>query len=254
LFYGKDIMQAKRSFIRLLLLRTSIILTDGVATNSIFTMKLLKGLMPIDKKMTILYPGAYKPQNSDERQISTNKPYTILFVGRLVRRNGLEYLIRSTALLRTRFPDIRLVIVGNGPELSKMKELVRGPNISDIVEFTGELRGEELSRRYASSKLFVMPSVTLEDDVEGFGTVFLEAGLRGVPSVATFSGGIPEAVLNNVTGILVPEGDVVELTKAIETLLVDENRRRKMGEAARVKAIREFSLGTSAEKLLALFE
>ena len=98
-------MQAKRSFIRLLLLRTSIILTDGVATNSIFTMKLLKGLMPIDKKMTILYPGAYKPQNSDERQISTNKPYTILFVGRLVRRNGLEYLIRSTTLLRTRFPD-----------------------------------------------------------------------------------------------------------------------------------------------------
>ena len=91
---------------------------------------------------------------------------------------------------------------------------------------------------------------TLKDDVEGFGTVFLEAGLAGKPSVGTRSGGIPEAVIDHVTGILVEEGNINELAAAISAILGDRDLGKKLGENARSRVLAEFTWERSAERLI----
>jgi glycosyltransferase involved in cell wall biosynthesis len=101
---------------------------------------------------------------------------------------------------------------------------------------------------YASSDIFVLPS---ED--EGFGLVFLEAAAYGLPSIGTHVGGIPEAVLDNVTGLLVPPGDSVALTAAITRLVRDADLRSRLGRAGMARAAEEFGearLGAAYLRLL----
>lgn len=95
-----------------------------------------------------------------------------------------------------------------------------------------------------------MPSKRLKDDVEGFGIVFLEASLFSKPSVGTWSGGIPEAVVHRETGLLVREGDVASLKEALKGLLVDRGLTRRLGENARVRVLEEFSWRRATERLL----
>jgi phosphatidylinositol alpha-1,6-mannosyltransferase len=142
-----------------------------------------------------------------------------------------------------------LEIVGDGPERTKLERLVADLGLEEKITFFGGLRGDALHDRYRLCNVFVMPSKTMKDDVEGFGTVFLEAGLAGKPSVGTRSGGIPEAILDGETGILVEEGDVQELASAIKRILADANLGLRLGVGARTRVLSEFTWEKSADCL-----
>lgn len=159
-------------------------------------------------------------------------------------------LIDAFKLLLTEFPDARLEIVGDGPEKTRLEKLVVDLGLVSCVIFAGSLRGDALYERYRDCDVFAMPSKTLEDDVEGFGTVFLEAGLFGKPSVGTFSGGIPEAVLDGETGILSREGEVRELVDALKKLLSNERLRSELGRNAQKRVLAEFTFDKGVEKLI----
>lgn len=138
----------------------------------------------------------------------------ILFVGRLAEVKGIEYLIDAMSEI-----DAMLVIVGDGPLKEK---LIRISDKRKVI-FLGAKSHEELKTIYASADIFVMPSITAKDGSrEGFGLVLLEAMASGLPVIGSNSGGIPEIISDQQTGLLVPEKDSRAISVAIQKLIDDE--------------------------------
>ena len=249
-YYGKDILQARQTATGRLLLSVSLNIADSIATNSRFTASLLPA--NVQRKCNVLYPSASFPSAYRSHTVTKDSKKRVLFVGRLVRRKGVGDLIEAFELVRKDIPGSILEIVGSGEDKERLQRLVTEKGLGDDVLFYGTLRGEALYERYRSCKVFAMPSKTLADDVEGFGTVFLEAGSFGKPSVGTLSGGIPEAVLDGVTGLLVREGDVDGLALALKEILTDEGLARRLGENARIRVVEEFSWSRGTDTLISI--
>ena len=239
LLYGKDVLQARGRLLGHLLLRASTGLTDCVLANSLFTGSLVR-FVP-SRKIRVLYPAVDPTIALPATSSANSEGKKILFVGRLIERKGAEDLIDAFRILSEGLPEATLEIVGDGPQRNQLERLVADLNLGKKVSFPGALKGAPLYEKYSSCDVFAMPSVTLKDDVEGFGTVFLEAGLFSKPSVGTFSGGIPEAVQDSKTGLLVREGQVAELAAALRRLLEDEDLSRSLGRNARERVLQKFT-------------
>ena len=158
----------------------------------------------------------------------------MLTVARLVPHKGQDIGIKALAMLTRDFPELRYIMVGEGHDEQRLRELARGLGVSDKVGFVGVMRDDELPEAYATSTIYLGASrVDRDINVEGFGISFLEAGASGVPSVAGDSGGVRSAVRDGETGIVVPPTDVDAIADAIRSLLLNEDRRKQMGQAAR---------------------
>jgi len=164
----------------------------------------------------------------------------VLTVGRLVERKGHDLVIRAVAALGDEVGPLRYVVAGTGPEERQLRHLASALGVRDRVVFTGYVPDDELPALYAACDVFAMPSraVATRDGVEGFGTVFLEAGACGKPVVGGRSGGVTEAVEDGTTGILVDPHDTRALVQALRRLLLDAELRRRMGQAGRARAER----------------
>ena len=251
--YGKDILETSTKPFDRIALFLSPFLARGILVNSRFTESLLPS--GFHKKIRILYPGVdpLKLGSATMTEVQDEKTRRILFVGRLVKRKGVEDLLVAFRALRSELPDSKLEIVGDGPELLRLMRLTNEMNLSEHVNFYGKLRGDSLLDRYRAADVFVMPSRRTKTDVEGFGTVFLEAGMFGKPSIGTRSGGIPEAVMDNETGLLIEEGDILALKASLEKLLKDENLRLRLGRQARERVLSNFTWEESTDSLMKAF-
>ena len=259
-YYGKDILTSrKKSISSRFFLWISPKLSRTIAVNSNYTASLLPKRYA--KKTKLLYPAvdpsALNAVSEAPQKKSAAEPggsYVLLFVGRLVKRKGVDDLLNAFKILFDKLPDSSsLEIVGDGPELENLQARACELGIEERVKFYGKLTGDRLYERYARCSVFVMPSKTTETDVEGFGTVFLEAGLFGKPSVGTFSGGIPEAVIDGETGLLVPEGDVGLLSSALERLFIYPDLRLRLGNAAKERVFSQFTWDKSSKTLISFF-
>jgi phosphatidylinositol alpha-1,6-mannosyltransferase len=158
----------------------------------------------------------------------------ILTVARLVPHKGQDMGIRALATLSRDFPNLRYIMVGEGHDELRLRSIARELGVTDKVGFVGPMRDDELPEAYATSTIYLGASrVDEEINVEGFGISFLEAGASGIPSVAGDSGGVRSAVRDGETGIVVPPTDADAITEAIRSLLLNPERRRQMGLAAR---------------------
>ncbi|MFL5522758.1 MAG: glycosyltransferase family 4 protein [Gemmatimonadaceae bacterium] len=158
----------------------------------------------------------------------------VITVARLVPHKGQDMGIRALAMLARDFPDLRYIMVGEGHDEARLRELARELSVLDKVGLVGAMRDDELPEAYATSTIYLGASrVDNEINVEGFGISFLEAGASGVPSVAGDSGGVRSAVRDGETGIVVPPTDPDAIADAIRSLLLNPDRRAQMGKAAR---------------------
>lgn len=189
----------------------------------------------------------------------------LLTVARLVPHKGQDNVIRALAVLRHQFRDLRYVLVGEGHDEQRLRDLARELHVEDRVGFVGPMRDDELPEAYATSTLYVgISRIDREVNAEGYGISFLEAAASGVPSVAGDSGGVRSAVRDGETGIVVPPESVEAITSAIRTMLVEEHRRKAMGTAARLavetyynwdrvaRDTREFTYSVIAPQLTAI--
>lgn len=159
----------------------------------------------------------------------------IITVARLVPHKGQDVGIRALARLTTEFPELRYVIVGAGPDETRLRELARSLAVHDRVIFAGVLDDAELPEAYSTATVYLGASrVEQEVDVEGFGISFIEASACALPVVAGDSGGIRSAVRAGETGLVVPPTDVDAVTAAIASLLRDPHLRRTFGRAGRI--------------------
>jgi phosphatidyl-myo-inositol alpha-mannosyltransferase len=156
----------------------------------------------------------------------------LLFVGRMEKRKGLEYLLKAYRLIKPDFPDCRLIIVGPGTRLRKKYEnMVEDAKLPDVI-FTGHVVYDQLPRYYRTADIFCAPAT----GHESFGIVLLEAMATGRPVVASSISGYSTVVENGVDGVLVPPKQEVPLARAIASLLKNEPLRIQMGANGRVKS------------------
>jgi phosphatidylinositol alpha-1,6-mannosyltransferase len=173
-----------------------------------------------------------------------------LSVGRLQRRKGHDNAIRAVASLREELPNLRYVIAGDGEERARLEQLAADLQVEDSVFFAGTVSAEELPAFYAACDVFVLPNRVDEDgDLEGFGIVFLEAAASGKPVIGGDSGGVPEAVERDVTGLLVDGANVAAVSAAIQHLATSEPCRRRLGTAGRARVERCFSWDRAAHTI-----
>src|SRR6266704_883750 len=162
---------------------------------------------------------------------SAGAPFTVLFVGRLVERKGVNHLVDAASLLVPGV-DVRLVIVGDGPERARIEARVREQGLDGRVAVRGRVSDAELQAAYAAADVFVLPAVMdRRGDTEGLGVVLLEAMNHRVPVVASRIGGITDIVEDGVSGLLVPPGDPDALAGAIGRLARDPELATRLGDA-----------------------
>ena len=163
----------------------------------------------------------------------------LVTVARLVPHKGADTTIEALALLAPRHPDLHYAIVGQGPYLSALEALARARGVSDRVHFLSDVSDAELPLAYAMADVYVGVSRLVVHGVEGFGIALLEASASGKPVVAGRSGGMPDAVRENETGLLVDPEDAESVAAAVGGLLDDPERARALGAAGR-RAVETF--------------
>jgi phosphatidylinositol alpha-1,6-mannosyltransferase len=210
--------------------------------------------------ITVVPPGVdverFHPLTDDERleaRAAFGLPADaelIVAISRLVPRKGFDTAIRAAAKLKASRPDLLLAISGGGRDEDRLKTLAA--ELKAPVRFLGRVSNDDLPRLYGCADVYSMLCRNRWGGLEqeGFGIVFVEAAACGVPQVAGDSGGAAEAVADGETGIVVRHPEQVdEVVAAYVELLDDPERRRRMGQAARARAVAEFSYDVLAERL-----
>jgi phosphatidylinositol alpha-1,6-mannosyltransferase len=232
---------------------------EVVFANSANTRRMLLDLGIAPDRLEIVYPGVdtqrFRPDvdgTGIRRRLAPNGELVLLSVGRHQTRKGHDLMIQAVArLTRQQHRSLRYVIVGDGQERPRLEALVDQCGVRDSVTFVGEVPADELPRYFAACDIFVLPNRIEQNDVEGFGIVFLEAAASGKPAVGGNTGGVPEAVADGVTGLLVSGTDVEQLAATVARLIDSESLRRGLGEAGRARAVREFSWESAAARVSA---
>jgi glycosyltransferase involved in cell wall biosynthesis len=186
---------------------------------------------------------------------SLREPGLILHVGRLVEKKGTALLLRALAELRGKWIEARLVVIGEGPLRPRLEAQAMALGLGRAVTFLGARPAADVAAWMARAWLLAVPSVTAGDgDAEGLPTVIPEAAAAGLPAIGSDHSGIPEAIVDGQTGLVVPEGDAAALAAAIGRLLAEPRLRDAMAKAARTLAEGKFDAKRQAALLEAHYD
>jgi glycosyltransferase involved in cell wall biosynthesis len=198
------------------------------------------------EKLLVHYIGIDRDVFSPSR--SPGRSQGVLFVGRLVEKKGCEYLVRAMQVVQHAHPRCELTVIGDGPLRPSLESLAGQLNV--CCRFRGTQPEAAVREALRTAQIFCVPSVTAANgDSEGLGMVFAEAQAMGVPVVSTAHGGIPEIVVNRVTGLLTPERDYEYLANALSLLLGDQDLWQQFHLAALRHVERHFDLRTQTALL-----
>jgi glycosyltransferase involved in cell wall biosynthesis len=170
--------------------------------------------------------------------------------GRLIEKKGLPVTLRAFAVFLRQYPNAKLTFAGEGPLLGQLRDLARELNLDGRVSFTGFISQELLREIYYASHIFLHPSQTGHDgNQEGIPNSMLEAMASGLPVFATHHGGIPEAIENGVSGVLVPEHDHEKLAAALLEAAQDPGFLSGIARDGAEIVRKKFDLRTQARRL-----
>jgi phosphatidylinositol alpha-1,6-mannosyltransferase len=231
----------------------------AIYANSSATADLVRNKIGICTNIDVVHPGVGPmPDRSvtvlEAARLRSNlglesKP-VLLTLARLVRRKGVDLVLRCIPNLLPKYPDLHYLVAGEGPEKDGLQTLARALGIGGHVHFIGQTGEITKWALYEMCDVFVMPNRLLDGtDWEGFGIVFLEAALSGKPAIGGKNGGVPEAIEDGVTGLLVNPEDGNALSAAIELLLSNDRTRAKMGAHALLRARSQFEWSVVAGPL-----
>jgi glycosyltransferase involved in cell wall biosynthesis len=184
----------------------------------------------------LFHPGSY-----DDNQY-------LLYAGAFIRRKGVEYLIQAFKTVHSKFHQLHLVLVGNGPLREELESLVSTLDLTGDVLFTGWQTQEQLATWMRKARLFILPSLE-----EGLGVVLLEALSSGVPCIASQVGGIPDIISPDI-GELVPPSDSTILADVIMQYLHTPEKINEKGFQGRQIALKKYDWKVIASRLIVEFE
>ena len=221
--HGNDLLESGSSALRMALERgiRRRILSDakGIIANSNYTKDLCLSVLN-NRSVVVIHPSiSYEPAFEKPATCSPIERggLSLFSLGRLEERKGIQLVLKALKKLQEEgFESITYRIGGTGPFEGSLKRLASELGLAGVT-FLGRISEEEKAREYSACDLFVMPSFhdVRQGSIEGFGIVFVEANMYGKPVVASRSGGIPDAVIDGVTGFLVPELNVDALADVL---------------------------------------
>ena len=257
--HGGEFSHTGGSPIKWLVQRTVLRRTTLCLANSSFTADLFAQARVPRERIRIIY-GGVRPERYEvaadrvqavREDLGVGGAPLLFAASRLVERKGHEVVLRALPAVLEAQSETVWLIAGEGPLAEPLQALAAEVGVADAVRFLGRVDDDRLAELHAAADLFVMPSRPVRGMLaEGLGLAYLEAAAAGTPSVATTFGGIPDAVVDGETGLLVPPDDSDALAQAIVSLLGDPERRRAMGEAARERVLSEFTWRHVAERFL----
>jgi glycosyltransferase involved in cell wall biosynthesis len=185
-----------------------------------------------------------------DRAVPKNGEWRFVQAGRLIEKKGLPVTLRAFSTFVKQHPNAMLTIAGEGPLLSELQRFAHELGVADRVSFTSFISQEQLREIYYRSHIFLHPSQTGRDgNQEGVPNSMLEAMATGLPVFATDHGGIPEAIENAVSGVLVPERDHEALARALLNVAQDPALLSRMARAGGEAVRRNFELSTQTQRL-----
>jgi phosphatidylinositol alpha-1,6-mannosyltransferase len=225
---------------------------DRVLANSRFTKEMVERIGVDANKIDVVHPGCetklfqpveVNPDFSRKRFGLRKSAHMILTVGNLVERKGHDMVIRALPEVQKVIPDVTYLVVGDGRYRSNLEQLAVAMGVRDCVVFARQIPDKDLPEIYSLCDVFAMPARERLDecDVEGFGLVYLEANACGKPVIGGRSGGIPDAIVDGLTGLLVDPHDSNEIANALIQLLQDRELSTKMGYEGRKRVVRDFT-------------
>ncbi|MDB5350595.1 MAG: glycosyltransferase [Planctomycetota bacterium] len=228
--------------------------TDKVVGNSKAVVEFYRRAGVPEEKLEVIHSGIgeEEPPEVDPAEVRRSlgfepKAPLVLFAGRLAPQKAVEDLIAALDILQHVRPDLRTVIVGDGPSRERLEDLVAAFQMRRSIRFLGHR--EDVPRLLAASDLLVLPSL-----YEGLPNVVLEAMRFRKPVVATAAPGTTEVVVDGVTGLLVPMKAPTELARAIRKVIEDRELARRLGEAGRDRVESEFRVQTMIDRFAELYE
>jgi len=234
--HGSDISLIKYPFFKFIgkqILR----IADTCTVNSTATKNSVLNVTRLSKEPTIIPMGVdlniFQPfENVKVNNNSIKKP-SILTVGRLDEKKGIKYLIDAMPKVTQKFPDAKLVIVGEGPEKDNLVNQIKMLSLEGNISMVGAVQNKELPKYYNKADLFVLPSLE-----EGLGVVLLEAMACGTPVVGSNIGGIMDIITDKETGLLAQSENPKDIADKIIELFSDEWMRQRVTENG-LKLIKE---------------
>lgn len=227
-------------------------LSHLVVVNSQATRRVLLEAGVPDDKIRVIPCGLRPPQALPDRSGARSRlglsqdAFVVSALGRAVRGKGVPDLIEALSGMVDDFPDVMLVVAGDGPDRADMQQEARR-RLGGRAVFLGFV--DDTADVYAAADVFALPS-----HLEGFGQVYIEAAFHGVPSIGASVGGVPEVILDGETGLLVPVNDPPAIAAAIRRLHDDAGFRRSLGDAARRRAYAEFTDEVMANRYAQVFD
>ncbi len=246
--HGLDFDLARRNIWKRALLKCVLICANRVVTNSKALAGEVTGFIKLDPTPLVVYPAlldefveiADRPYETSRQPQATLR---LLTVARLVERKGHLKVLEAM----TRLPDVSYHIVGDGPMLTPLLTKIQELGLEQRVKVTTDATDAQLPDIYRAADIFVMPTTKTGQDREGFGIVYLEAQLFGLPVIATRQPGVDEAVQDGEGGLLIDDS-LADLTAAIERLW-DIKEREKLVTQGRVRVRSEFTREQQLHKL-----
>jgi glycosyltransferase involved in cell wall biosynthesis len=209
----------------------------------------------VDKSKIRVVPNGvdsekFKPRDQEaaKQRFGLGNEPCVLFVGSLIPRKGLPFLVKAAEKIVKQQPQTKFLIVGEGPLKSQLQVSIAAQNLSGNFKFIGNLKDKQLSDVYNCADVFALPSIQ-----EGQGIVLLEAEASTVPAVAFDVGGVGEAVSNGETGFLAKLGNIEEFADAIIRLLSDRALHDKMGLDGRRFVIENYTWDICAQRMLKVY-
>jgi glycosyltransferase involved in cell wall biosynthesis len=177
-----------------------------------------------------------------------SEPFEILCVGRLTPAKGQHILIDAVERLMQEGRQVRLRLVGSGPDETSLREHAARSTAAECMVFEGAINQDRIRDFYAAADAFCLPSFA-----EGLPVVLMEAMAMELPCVTTQIAGIPELIRDGVDGLLVPPSDLDALVKALARLMDNAELREQIGKSGRARVVEHYDLRRSVERLAAIF-
>jgi glycosyltransferase involved in cell wall biosynthesis len=237
-----------------LLINATLRRSDCIIATSEYYVQKSRYLRPHKRKTRVASPGVDVSRFNPDLVVNPELTdrfrgqRVILFVGSLKKSHqhkGVNVLMSAFQRLNRESADTRFVIVGEGSGMEMYRSMAEAAGISSSVYFTGQVEDTELPQYYRLATVFAMPSTNRS---EGFGMTYIEANAVGTPVIGSCVGGVPYAVRQNETGILVEPNSVDQLYEALRLILDNADLARKLGQAGSKRVLKEFTWTLSAER------
>jgi glycogen(starch) synthase len=227
-----------------------------IVTISLYSLEKMKKYYNVDESKVRIVPNGVDPEkfkpltdrSSVRRQFGLGDEPCVLFVGSLIPRKGLPFLVEAAKKIVKEQGSTKFLIAGEGPLKNQLDILLKASNLSGNFKFLGNLKDDMLPALYNCADVFVLPSVQ-----EGQGIVLLEAQASAKAVVAFDIGGVNEAVRSGESGLLVKRGSADKLAGAIMKLLSDKALRDKMGANGRRFVVENLTWDICAQKMLTVY-